>query len=58
MRIGMRIDANAHQSVNAQICIECALQVLCEQASSWIPNLRFQQRDTISTFELPKAIPL
>ena len=34
MRIGMRIDANAHQSVNARIRIECALQVLCEQALS------------------------
>ena len=32
MRIGMRIDANAHQSVNARIRIQCTLQVLCEQA--------------------------
>ena len=26
MRIGMRMDANAHLSVNTQIRIECALQ--------------------------------
>ena len=32
MRIGMCIDANAHQSMNAWIRIECALLVLCEQA--------------------------
>ena len=32
----MRIDANAHESVNAWIHIECALQVLCEQ------DLRFR----------------
>ena len=30
----MRIDANAHQSVNARIRIECASKVLCEQAFS------------------------
>ena len=35
MRIRMRINANAHQSVNARICIECALQVLCEQAKTY-----------------------
>ena len=34
MRIGMHIDANVYQSVNAQIRIECALPVLCEQALS------------------------
>ena len=30
--IGMYIDANAHRSVNTRIRIECALQVVCEQA--------------------------
>ena len=38
MRIGMRIDANAHQSVNARIRIECVLQVLCEQVYRQTPK--------------------
>ena len=41
MQIGMRINANA--SVNARICIECALQVLCEQALMYVTRAHCMQ---------------
>ena len=56
MRIGMRIDANAHQSVNARIRIECTLQVLCEQAFSR-PRVCGQCRDKYDGSDAVIGVP-